>query len=62
LSLRQQDRPDEAAFEFETVLASNRNPAGALLQLGVCKAMTGSLDEAISLRSKPSASAPTILD
>jgi adenylate cyclase len=49
LLLRQQGRPDEAALEFETVLAFNRNAAGALLQLGVCKAMTGSLDEAIPL-------------
>jgi adenylate cyclase len=49
LLLRQQGWLDEAAFEFETVLAFNRNAAGALLQLGVCKAMTGSLDEAIPL-------------
>ena len=49
LLLRQQGRPDEAALEFETVLAFNRNSAGALLQLGVCKAMTGSLDGAIPL-------------
>ena len=49
LLLRQQGRPDEAALEFETVLAFNRNSAGALLQLGVCKAMTGSLDGAIRL-------------
>ena len=49
LLLRQQGRPDEAALEFETVLAFNRNWVGALFQLGVCKAMTGSLDGAIPL-------------
>jgi TolB-like protein/class 3 adenylate cyclase/Tfp pilus assembly protein PilF len=49
LLLRQQGRPDEAALEFETVLAFNRNWVGALFQLGICKAMTGSLDEAIPL-------------
>jgi len=49
LLLRQQGRPDEAALEFETVLAFNRNWVGALFQLGICKALTGSLDEAIPL-------------
>jgi len=49
LLLNQQGRPDEAALEFDKVLAFNRNWVGALFQLGVCKALTGSLDEAISL-------------
>jgi len=49
LLLRQQGRPDEAALEFETVLAFNRSWVGALFQLGQCKALTGSLDEAIPL-------------
>jgi tetratricopeptide (TPR) repeat protein len=49
LLLRQQGRPNEAALEFETVLAFNRNTVSALFQLGECKALTGSLDEAIAL-------------
>jgi adenylate cyclase len=47
--LREQGRPDEAALEFETVLAFDRNSVGALFHLGWCKAMTGSLDEVIPL-------------
>jgi tetratricopeptide (TPR) repeat protein len=31
-------RPEEATFEFEAVLASNRNSIGALFQLGWCRA------------------------
>jgi TolB-like protein len=45
--LRLQGRPEDAAFEFEVVLAHNRNSPGAIFQLGWCKLMTGSIDEVI---------------
>src|SRR5262249_18135700 len=47
LLLRLQGRPEEAAVEFEAVLAQNRNSVGALFHLGWCKLMTGSIDEVI---------------
>jgi adenylate cyclase len=49
LLLRQRGRPDEAVFEFETVLATNPNSVGSLHNLGWCKWMSGSIDEVIPL-------------
>jgi adenylate cyclase len=45
--LRLKGRPEEATFEFDVVLVHNRNSVRALFQLGWCKLMTGSIDEAI---------------
>ena len=45
--LRAQRRCEEAIPEFETVLASDRNSASALINIGRCNILTGSLDEAI---------------
>jgi len=45
--LRAQHRCDEAIPEFETVIAINRNWVGAFAQLGWCKFLTGSIEEAI---------------
>jgi tetratricopeptide (TPR) repeat protein len=45
--LRLAGRPEEATFEFEAVLAQNRNSIEALFHLGWCKLMTGSVDEVI---------------
>jgi tetratricopeptide (TPR) repeat protein len=45
--LRAQHRCDEAIPEFETVIAINRNWVGAFAQLGWCKYLTGSIEEAI---------------
>jgi adenylate cyclase len=47
--LRVEGRCDEAIPEFEMVIGSNRNSAGALFALGECKLLTGSIDEAIPL-------------
>ena len=47
--LRAQRRYDEAIPEYETVLAFDRNSAGALRALGHCKLMTGSIEEVIPL-------------
>jgi TolB-like protein len=47
--LRTQNRCDEAIPEYETVLASDRNSAVALFSVGICKVLTGSVDEAIPL-------------
>jgi adenylate cyclase len=47
--LRAQKRYEEAAPEYETVLAFDRNSASALLALGHCKLMTGSIEELIPL-------------
>jgi TolB-like protein/cytochrome c-type biogenesis protein CcmH/NrfG len=49
---RAQGRPEESAAESETVLASNPNSVAALFNLSWCKAMTGSLDEAIPLAER----------
>src|SRR5262245_32442051 len=50
LLLRHQRRCSEAVPEFEIVLGANRNDAGALAQLGICKFLSGGSDqEAISL-------------
>jgi tetratricopeptide (TPR) repeat protein len=50
--LRVQGRPEEAIAEFETFLAFDRNSTNALYQLGWCKAMTGSTEEAIPLAER----------
>jgi adenylate cyclase len=47
--LRAQGRCEEAIPEYETVIAFNRNWANAISQLGQCKFLTGSLEEAIAL-------------
>jgi lipopolysaccharide biosynthesis regulator YciM len=47
--LRAQKRYEEATPEYETVLAFDRNSASALLALGHCKLMTGSIKELIPL-------------
>jgi adenylate cyclase len=47
--LRAQKRYEEATPEYETVLAFDRNSASALLALGHCKLMTGSIEELIPL-------------
>jgi TolB-like protein/Tfp pilus assembly protein PilF len=47
--LRAQKRYEEAIPEYETVLAFDRNSTSALLALGHCKLMTGSIDELIPL-------------
>jgi adenylate cyclase len=46
-ALRAQRHCAEAALEYETVLASDRNSAGALMGIGRCRVYTGSLDEAL---------------
>jgi adenylate cyclase len=50
--LRAQGRCDQAIPEFEMVIASNRNSSGALFPLGLCKLITGSIDEAIPLEEQ----------
>jgi tetratricopeptide (TPR) repeat protein len=50
--LRAQNRYDEAIPEYETVLASNRNLAGALHALAQCKMLTGSIEETIPLEEQ----------
>jgi tetratricopeptide (TPR) repeat protein len=47
--LRVQHRCKEALPEYETVIALNRNSAAGLFNVGRCKVLTGSLDEAIPL-------------
>jgi lipopolysaccharide biosynthesis regulator YciM len=50
--LRAEGRCDAAIPEFEAVIASNRNHSGAFFQLGVCKLLTGSIDETIPLEEQ----------
>ena len=50
--LRVQRRFEEAISEYETVLAFNRNWPLALVSLGWCKFLTGSLDQAISVHEQ----------
>jgi adenylate cyclase len=50
--LRAEGRCEEAIPEFEAVVASNRNSAGAFFALGVCKIQTGSIEEAIPLEEQ----------
>jgi adenylate cyclase len=48
-TLRAERRCEEAIFEYEIVLALNRNSLSALAGIGICKILTGSVDEAIPL-------------
>jgi adenylate cyclase len=50
--LRVQRRCEEAIPEYEAVLAADRNAAGAFSNIGFCKMMTGSIEEAISLQEQ----------
>ena len=52
LVLRAEGRCDLAIPEYEMVIASNRNSAGALFSLGVCKLRTGSIEETIPLEEQ----------
>ena len=52
LLLREQQRCDAAIPEFEMVVASNRNAAGAIALLGACKFLTGAIDEQIPAEEK----------
>jgi adenylate cyclase len=52
LVLRAEDRCDEAIPEFETVIVSNRNSSDAFFFLGLCKLLTGSMDETIPLEEQ----------
>jgi adenylate cyclase len=52
LVLRAEGRCDLAIPEYERVIASNRNSAGALFSLGVCKLQTGSIEEVIPLEEQ----------
>jgi TolB-like protein/class 3 adenylate cyclase/Tfp pilus assembly protein PilF len=47
--LSAQGRPHEAIPEYETAIALNRNWAFAYVALGVCKLLTGSIEDAIPL-------------
>jgi TolB-like protein/Flp pilus assembly protein TadD len=46
-ALRAQRRCEEASLEYETVIALDPNSASALINIGRCRTLTGSLDEAI---------------
>jgi TolB-like protein len=50
--LRAQYRYAEAIPEYETALASNRNWAGVLFALGLCKLLTGSIEEVIPAQER----------
>jgi adenylate cyclase len=50
--LRAEGRCEEAIPEFETVIAADRNASEALFQLGVCKLLTGLIDETIPLEEQ----------
>jgi TolB-like protein/class 3 adenylate cyclase/Tfp pilus assembly protein PilF len=50
--LRAQHRCDAAIAEYETVLASNRNWAGAIANIGRCKIYIGPIAEAIPLEEQ----------
>jgi adenylate cyclase len=50
--LRAQGRCEEAIPEYEAALAFNRNGAVALLGLGWCKLLTGSIEEVIPLQEQ----------
>jgi TolB-like protein/class 3 adenylate cyclase len=45
--LRQTQRCEAAIFEYETVIELDRNASGAYANLGWCKFLTGSIEEAI---------------
>jgi adenylate cyclase len=50
--LRAEGRCDLAIPEYEMAIASNRNLAGALFSLGVCRMQTGSIEETIPLEEQ----------
>ena len=50
--LRAQGRCEEAIPEYETALASNRNWVDALANIGRCKFLIGSIDEAIAAQEQ----------
>jgi adenylate cyclase len=50
--LRAQSRCEDAIFEYETVIALDRNFANAYTYLGACKLLTGSVDEVIRLEEQ----------
>jgi adenylate cyclase len=50
--LRAQNRYEEAIPEYETVLAADRNWAGAYSHLGWCRFLTGSIEELIPAQEK----------
>src|SRR5262249_20581048 len=52
LLLRAEGRCDEAIPEFEMVIAADRNASSALFHLGLCKLVTGSIDETIPLEEQ----------
>jgi tetratricopeptide (TPR) repeat protein len=47
--LRRHQRPENALFEFETAVASDRNWVEAIRGIAMCKFLTGSADEALPL-------------
>ena len=51
-ALRAQKRYEEAIPEYERVLAFDRNSASALVALGHCKLMSGSIEELIPLMER----------
>jgi adenylate cyclase len=50
--LRAQNRCEEAIPEYETAIASNRNWLVAIGSLGLCKFLTGAIEEAIPLQEQ----------
>jgi tetratricopeptide (TPR) repeat protein len=50
--LRAEGRYEEACPEYEMVIAADRNAADAFFALGVCKVVTGSIEEAIPLEEQ----------
>src|SRR5207237_5846111 len=50
--LRAEHRCEEAIPEYEMAIALNRNLANALFSLGLCKLLTGSIDETIQLEEQ----------
>jgi tetratricopeptide (TPR) repeat protein len=50
--LRAQGRPEEAALEYETAIASNRNFVYAISALAQCKLLTGSIEEVIPAQER----------
>jgi tetratricopeptide (TPR) repeat protein len=49
---RAEGRCEQAIPEYEMVIASDRNSADALFALGLCKLLTGSIDETIPLEER----------
>jgi len=50
--LRVQGRPEEAASEYETAIAFNRNWVSAISHLGRCKLLAGAIEDSISLEEQ----------